>query len=182
MMSDNKIAQRYAGGLFNLAKELNNVDIVFKEMESIVRLFYDSKEFRCFIESPLIDKKKKISVAEAIFSGFSKTSLDFVRLIISNGRGSALGNMAKAYVHNVNKRKGIQTVVLTSAVALDRKVSEDIIRSSQLLNKEASFRLETVINPDILGGYILRVGDQQIDTSVRSQLDKIKKDFHLHSR
>ena len=179
-MLTSKVAKRYAQGLLNFTQESGNTDSVFTEMGDIVKTIEKSKELQNFFSSPIIDVKKKISIALEIFKEFSPVTKSLLQLIIKQGRESQLQNIAQEFINKVEDMKGVQRITLTSAVELSSENISNILKSSDLVNHDNKFDVKSIINPEILGGYILRVGDQQVDASVKSKLSKLKKEFQLN--
>jgi len=179
-MLTSKVAKRYAQGLLNFTKESGSTDAVFTEMGDMVKTIRNSKELQNFFASPVIDSKKKISIALEIFKGFSPVTQSLVQLIIKQGRESQMQNIAQEFVNKVNEMNGVQRITLTSATQLTEGNIESVLKSTPLINHDNKFDVKTIIDPAILGGYILRVGDQQIDASVKSKLGKLKKEFQLN--
>ncbi|MDF2832692.1 ATP synthase F1 subunit delta [Chryseobacterium indoltheticum] len=179
-MLTSKVAKRYAQGLLDFTKESGQTDAVFAEMKDVVKLMSESKDLNKFFLTPYIDANKKTEVANEIFKSFSPVSQNLIKLIIKNGRESQLKNVAQQFINKVEDINGIQRITLTTATQLSNENIEQILKSTNLVNASANFDIKVNVNPAILGGYILRVGDQQIDASVKSQLNKIKKDFQLN--
>jgi len=179
-MLTSKVAKRYAQGLLDFTKESGQTDAVFAEMKDVVKLMSESKDLNKFFLTTYIDANKKTEVANEIFKSFSPVSQNLIRLIIKNGRESQLKNVAQQFINKVEDINGIQRITLTTATQLSNENIEQILKSTNLVNASANFDIKVNVNPAILGGYILRVGDQQIDASVKSQLNKIKKDFQLN--
>ena len=179
-MLSSKVAKRYAKGLLDYTQETGNTAAVAGEMGDLLKTIRDSRELQNFFSSPVIDTKKKASVAKAIFKSFSPVAQNLIQLVISHGRESQLQNIAQEYINKVEDISGIQRITLTTAEPLTQANVDRILASTNLVNANHKFDLKTVINPEILGGYILRVGDQQIDTSVRSKLITLRKDFQLN--
>ena len=179
-MLTSKVAKRYAQGLLNFTQESGQTDSVFAEMGDIVKTIEKSKELQNFFSSPIIDVKKKISIALEIFKEFSPVTKSLLQLIIKQGRESQLQNIAQEFINKVEDMKGVQRITLTSAVELSSENISNILKSSDLVNHDNKFDVKSIINPEILGGYILRVGDQQVDASVKSKLSKLKKEFQLN--
>ncbi|WP_332018806.1 ATP synthase F1 subunit delta [Kaistella sp.] len=179
-MLTSKVAKRYAQGLLNFTQESGNTDSVFTEMGDIVKTIEKSKELQSFFASPIIDVKKKVSIALEIFKDFSPVTKSMLQLIIKQGRESQLQNIAQEYINKVEDMNGVQRITITSASALSSENINNILKSSELVNHDNKFDVKSIINPEILGGYILRVGDQQVDASVKSKLSKLKKEFQLN--
>ncbi|MBN9312524.1 MAG: ATP synthase F1 subunit delta [Chryseobacterium sp. 39-10] len=179
-MLTSKVAKRYAQGLLNFTQELGTTDTIFSEMGDVVKTIAGSRDFQNFFSSPIIDAKKKTAAAIEIFKGFSPVTRNLIKLVIMHGRESQLQNIAQEFINKVEDLHGVQRVTLTSATPLSEENISSILKSTSLVNHDKNFDLKSIINPEILGGYILRVGDQQVDASVRTELNKLKKEFQLN--
>lgn len=179
-MLTSKVAKRYAQGLLDFTNESGQTATVFSEMKDVAKIMSESADLNKFFLTPYIDAKKKIEVANEIFKSFSLSSLNLIRLVIKQGRESQLKNIAQEYINKVEDINGVQRAVLTIATQLSNANIEEILRSSNLVNVNSKFDLKVNIKPEILGGYILRVGDQQVDASVKTKLNQVKKDFQLN--
>ena len=93
-MLTSKVAKRYAQGLLDFTQESGNTDAVFGEMKDIVKIMSSSKELNQFVNTPIIDAKKKEAIALEIFKDFSQVSKNIIRLVIKQGRESQLRNIA----------------------------------------------------------------------------------------
>ena len=178
-MLTSKVAKRYAQGLLDFTQESGNTESVFNEMKDIVKIMSLSKDLNQFFSTPIIDARKKEAIALEIFKDFSPVAKNIIRLIIKQGREAQLKNIAQEFINKVEDIKGTQRISLTSASKLSEQNIQKIIADSKMVNV-SNYDLETIIKPYILGGYILRVGDQQIDASVKTQLNNIKKEFQLN--
>lgn len=179
-MLTSKVAKRYAQGLLNFTQETGNTASVFGEMGDIVKTIDQSKELQNFFNSPIIDAKKKVSIAMEIFQNFSPVSKNMIQMVIKHGREKQMQQIAQEFVNKVEDLNGVQRITLTSATELSTENINNILQSTNLVNHNNKFDVKTIINPNILGGYILRVGDQQIDASVKSKLTKLEKEFQLN--
>ncbi|MCY1662001.1 ATP synthase F1 subunit delta [Chryseobacterium sp. SL1] len=179
-MLTSKVAKRYAQGLLDFTNESGQTATVFSEMKDVVKLMNESQDLKKFFLTPYIDSKKKIEVAKEIFKGLSASSQNLITLVIRHGRENQLKNIAQEFINKVEDISGVQRVTVTSATQISKENLDQILRNSNLVNTNANFDLQINVKPEILGGYILRVGDQQIDASVKSKLNSIKKDFHLN--
>ncbi|WP_294311323.1 ATP synthase F1 subunit delta [uncultured Chryseobacterium sp.] len=179
-MLTSKVAKRYAQGLLDFTNESGQTATVFSEMKEVVKLMKESADLNKFFLTPYIDSKKKVEVANEIFKGLSASSQNLITLVIRHGRESQLKNIAQEFINKVEDINGVQRVTLTTATQLSKENLEQILKTSNLVNLKTSFDLQVNVKPEILGGYILRVGDQQIDASVKSKLNQVKKDFSLN--
>lgn len=179
-MLTGKVAKRYAQGLLDFTQEAGSTASVFGEMQDIVKTIENSKELKNFFASPIIEVKKKGSVAAELFKSFSPVTQNLIQLVIKHGRESQLQHIAQEFVNKVEDMNGVQRITITSAAQLSDDNINKILGSTNLVNHDNKFDVKTIINPEILGGYILRVGDQQVDTSVRTKLNQLKKEFQLN--
>lgn len=179
-MLTSKVAKRYAQGLLDFTNESGQTAAVFSEMKDVVKIMIESKDLNKFFLTPYIDAKKKIEVANEIFKGLSTSSQNLIKLVIKHGRENQLRNIAQEFINKVEDINGVQRVTLTTATPLSKENIDQILRSTDLVNANSNFDLKVNINQDILGGYILRVGDQQVDASVKTKLNQVKKDFQLN--
>ena len=179
-MLTSKVAKRYAQGLLDFTQESGNTVSVFAEMKDVVKIMKDSKELKNFFASPIIDAKKKISVASQIFVQLSPVAQNLITLVIKQGRESHLQDIAQEFINKVEDLQGVQRVTLTVATQLSSKNTDEIIKTTTLVDHTKNYDLKVVVNPEIIGGYILRVGDQQVDASVRTKLNQVKKEFQLN--
>lgn len=178
-MLTSKVAKRYAQGLLDFTQESGNTEAVFGEMKDIVKIVSESKDLNQFLHTPFIDARKKDAIALEIFKNFSPVSQNLVRLVIRHGREAQLNNIAQEFINKVEDIRGTQRISLVTATALSPETVRQIITDSKLVNVD-NYDLTTAVKPEILGGYILRVGDQQIDASVKTKLNNIKKEFQLN--
>lgn len=179
-MLTSKVAKRYAQGLLDFTNESGQTATVFSEMKDVVKIMKESADLNKFFMTPYIDSKKKIEVANEIFKGLSVSSQNLIRLVIKHGRESQLKNIAQEFINKVEDLSGVQRVTLTTATPLSKENLDQILRSTNLVNADSNFDLKVNVKPEILGGYILRVGDQQVDASVKTKLNQVKKDFQLN--
>ncbi|WP_426478778.1 ATP synthase F1 subunit delta [Chryseobacterium sp. CBSDS_008] len=179
-MLTSKVAKRYAQGLLDFTNESGQTATVFSEMKDVVKIMKESADLNKFFMTPYIDSKKKIEVATEIFKGLSVSSQNLIRLVIKHGRENQLKNIAQEFINKVEDLSGVQRVTLTTATPLSKENLEQILRSTNLVNADSNFDLKVNVKPEILGGYVLRVGDQQVDASVKTKLNQVKKDFQLN--
>ena len=103
-----------------------------------------------------------------------------ITLVIKQGREKYLEDIAKEYIEKVEEMNGVQKATLTTAEELSQQSIEHIVKSSSLIDANKKYKIKSIIKPELIGGYILRVGDQQIDNSVRTHLTNLRKEFQLN--
>jgi F-type H+-transporting ATPase subunit delta len=175
-MNDSKISVRYSRALFQSALEKKILDKVNQDMILITEIC-KVPETKEFLKSPVIVPSKKIDIFHKILGdNVEMITLSLIDLVVKNGRESFLPAIARVFINETMKHRGITKSVLTTASKVDEKVKNQI---SELISDVFSTKadLEEVTDPEIIGGFILRVDDNYIDASVRTKLNKIRKEL-----
>ena len=173
-MRSTAVASRYAKALLELAVDQKNIDSVVGDMDFLLQASEGSHDFELLIASPVIRSDKKIDIFEKIFDQFEELSMSFIRLITKNSREYLLPEIAASFGRQVKEHKGIVPVTLISAHKLDDS-SVDLIMSKVKSEINGKPEITKEIDEEIIGGFIVRVGDTQVNASVSSQLNKLKQ-------
>jgi F-type H+-transporting ATPase subunit delta len=173
-MSNIRLAKRYATGLWDYALSVNEDEVLVKEMQLLIEMIEQNRDFQLFLKSPIIETPKKIQIAKEIFSSFSPTSQRFVILVLQHKREIELLEIAKQVLELSDNYKGIQRVSIVSAIPLEQEIISKIIKSEPKINPDKAI-IENKIDESLIGGYVLRIEDRQIDASVKTKLNNIKK-------
>ncbi|MES2681813.1 MAG: ATP synthase F1 subunit delta [Bacteroidota bacterium] len=170
-------ATRYAKALMDLALESNQLDKVRSDMKTVEKLCKENREFNLFLKSPVIKTDKKLQVLKSIFEGkITPLTLSFLNLVATKHREAYVKEIAAAFDEQYKENKNIFTAVVTSARGLDdtsKKKVLDLIKSQ--MNGEVE--LVEKIDAATIGGFILKIGDRQIDRTVSRQLSNLKKEL-----
>lgn len=176
-MSEYRIASRYAKSLLDLAVEKGQLDEVNNDMLMFSNLVKENRDLLLMLKSPIITHDKKLSVLNQIFEGkVNDLTLAMFRILTRKQREKYLDQIAEAFHHQYNFNQGIEEATVTTTFALDAKIKaqfEDIV--AQISGKKVE--LTEVIDEELIGGFILRIGDKQIDDSVSSKLKALKLEF-----
>ena len=176
-MKDARAALRYAKAILNLAKDSNSQELVDNDMKLIVTTIAENDELKVVLNSPVIKATDKMKVLKALFSDKVNTiSLGLFNLLEENKRISMLESIAKQYSIIYDFNRNMQVAKVTTAVPLTKEIEAKVIAKIIGLTGEKA-NLENVINPNILGGFILRVGDVQYDASISNYLNELRKEF-----
>jgi F-type H+-transporting ATPase subunit delta len=175
-MNDSKISVRYSRALFQLAIDKKLLDKVKQDMILILEVS-KTPEARELINNPVIRPSKKSEIFHVLLDGnVEEITLSLIDLVIKNGRESFLPSIARVFIHETMKYHGVTETYLTTAVGVNpvvRKEIEDLV--SEVFNTRVD--MKETIDPDIIGGFILRVDDNYIDASIRNKLRKISKEL-----
>jgi F-type H+-transporting ATPase subunit delta len=134
-------------------------------------------EFKELLESPIVVPSKKITIIhKTIGKNLDKITISLIDMAVRNGREAFLPGIAREFIRRTKEHNGITESVLTTAVRVDKKTSEQI---SKLIADVFRTRVELkeVVDKDIIGGFILKIEDNYIDASVRNKLRKIEKEL-----
>lgn len=173
-MKGTKVASRYAKALLELAIENNTIDQVLGDMNYLLSANNETRDFQLFLNSPIIKADKKIAIFAELFDQFETVSKSFIELITKNGRESLLPEIAASFNAQVKEYKGIVPITLISATALDSATKDSILAK---VSARVSGQLEVTeqIDPSLIGGFIVRMDDKQIDASIASQFNNLKQ-------
>ena len=175
-MNDSKISVRYSRAIFQSALEKKLLDKVFQDMIFISEIC-KNKEIKEFLHSPIIIPSKKEAIFHKMLEGnVENITLSLIDLVVKNGRESFLPAITRNFIHETKEYKGITESLLTTAVSVDNKLKKQITDLiSDVFKTKAE--LKEIINPEIIGGFILQIDDNYIDASIRNKLRKIKKEL-----
>ena len=173
---ESTVAERYAGALFDLARESNSVESIEHALDKFLGLLRDSDDLRRFVLSPMFSTADQEQGLSAILKSIGITGLarDFLLVLAKNRRLFAVENVIKAYKSLCAKARGEVEAEVISAVPLTDAQTQDLTDTlRQKLGKTP--RLIAMVDPKLLGGLIIRVGSQMIDTSLRTKLKNLEK-------
>src|SRR6266487_1999349 len=177
-MPNPRLATRYAKSLIDLAIERDQLEKIFADMQWLQQVIKSSRDFFNLLKSPIIKPDKKQQVVEAILKGnVSEVTALFVRLLIAKGRESNLPEIITAFIDQYKEYKNIYTVNLTTATPLNDDLKNAIIDQIRKTSEMQNIELESTVNEDLIGGFVLQAGDKLIDASVAYDLKQIARQF-----
>jgi F-type H+-transporting ATPase subunit delta len=170
------VAGRYASALFELADNARSLDQVAQDLTTLRRMAGDSPELRRLLESPVIGREEKTKALLAVLDAANIKGLtrNFIGTVAANGRARDLVDMASAFLAELASRRGESTATVTSAVPLSPEQLQqlsDALRSVLGSNKVS---IDARVEPDILGGLVVKVGSRLFDSSIRSKLQRLQ--------
>ncbi|PYF70652.1 ATP synthase F1 subunit delta [Pedobacter nutrimenti] len=177
-MLENKAASRYAKSILDLATEQNALEQVKNDMLLIEEVIDKNPELEAILKNPIVPADKKCGILEGLFHGkVDKITISFLKLMVNKGRSEIVFGTSKEVIAQYNQLKGIVTAEVTSATPLTESSREEIIATvkREIGAKQVLIREKT--NADLIGGFVLKVGDRQFDASISNGLKKLKKEF-----
>ena len=175
-MIGERAAIRYAKAILEVANSKNAAKEVNSDMNLITSTVGNNAELDAFIQNPTISVEVKQNALLEVFATINPVTKNLFQLLFVNKRFEILETIATKYNQLFDEMNGIETAKVITAIpmdaALEAKIMEKIATFS---NKKIT--IENTVNPDIIGGFILRIGDQQYNASVANRLQELKREF-----
>ena len=174
-MKDIRVASRYAGALFAVAERSDILDAVAKDLVLMHRFLTEVPRLRAVIMEPLVSDSRKFAVADEAFGDrVTAASLNFLKLLIRKHREDLLEECAREFYALLAERSNTADAEVTTAVPLSTVQSARLNHSLQTLTGK-TIRMTTEVDPALVGGVVVRIGDTVIDGSVRGKLERLER-------
>jgi F-type H+-transporting ATPase subunit delta len=169
-----EIATVYARSLFEVASEQDKLDLVREELGAFTDALSETRELQVFFFSPYFSTQEKKDGLERAVSGADPVVMNFLKLLIEKHRMPATFRIRARYDALWEEENRLLPVQITSAVQLDEAIVKQLgDRISEQTGRNVE--LSSSVEPDILGGIVVRVGNSVLDASVRSRLEQLRK-------
>jgi F-type H+-transporting ATPase subunit delta len=177
-MSDIIVAKRYAKALFEVAKEQALISQVEEELKSVASAIKGNADLQKFLNHPSIDPSVKKDLLKQVFEGkVSEPVWNTLRVLIDKGREGIVSALVNDYVLIANEAQGLANATVYSAFALnENQVAEIASHFKKITGK--TLRIETAVDPKLLGGIQVRIGDRLYDGSISGKLDRLAKSLN----
>lgn len=177
-MLNPRLAGRYAKSLVDLAIERNQLEAIYNDMLYLQAICKSSREFVTLLKSPVVTADKKDAILKAVTGGkVSEITMAFNKLLVNKGREAGLPEIINAFIEQYKKHKGIHTVKLTTATPVSEELKQQIIGKIQEQTAMQNVDLQTAVKEELIGGFVLELGDTLVDGSIAYDLNKIKSQF-----
>ncbi|TNF70723.1 MAG: ATP synthase F1 subunit delta [Acidobacteria bacterium] len=171
------IARVYAQALLGLAESSGEVDQILEELLQLGSLMDEAPELGDYLQSPLVKEESRREAVESLFRGrLSDLLVDTLQVMNRKGRLELIHALVEAYRQEYEVLRGQVDVRITTAIPLSDRVRQRLrVTTSKLTGKEA--QLVEKIEPSILGGMILQIGDGKMDTSIARKIRKLAEEM-----
>jgi len=171
------VARRYAAAFFEIAKQQNQLGEMEVQLQRLVDDINANRELKKVFNHRLIKERDKKAVVKDIFGGrISPVMMNFVYILIDKKREVYLEQILLQYVEMANVARNIMDASVTSAIELSPKDIKDLQgRLAELTGKNV--RLKTLVDPQLIGGLVIRVGDRIMDGSISKRLQMLKNNL-----
>jgi F-type H+-transporting ATPase subunit delta len=177
-MVDSRAASRYAKSLLGLAIEQKALDNVHNDMLLFSKAVDENKSFALMLRNPVISHDKKNEILTKIFKGkVHALTMSFLDIITRKNREPLLPSIAREFHTQYNEFKGISKATVISATPLDEKLRGEFQTLVKKYSDKTQVELVEKVDPSMIGGFILNVGDRQIDASIKNKLTALKLKF-----
>ena len=175
-MINTRAANRYAKAFLSITKSEDDLMIMFKDMSSVKKAFEQSQELKLFIDSKVIKETDKVETLKMVFPDLSTYSINLLNHIMNSGRIDLFDDIAKCFVELYNEKMGNQDVTLISASKLSEPILTEIKSKVKSLTSKNVY-ITNKVDKNLIGGFILKVGDKQYDASFKQQLKNLEQEF-----
>jgi len=172
-----RAAVRYAKALLESAEASNIQELIYGDMKSVYDTIQGSRELQVTLQSPVIKVEDKQQILQKIFADSNELTQALINTLAANKRTQLLSGVSQSFLELYKERKGIKDAVVITAVAMTPEIENKILDKIKSLTGSDTITIKNEINPEILGGFILRVGDIQYDASIRNQFQILKNKF-----
>lgn len=170
------VAGRYASALFELADNARSLDQVAQDLASLRRMIADSPDLARLIANPVIGRALQGTALLAVLdaAGIAGLSRNFIGTVAANGRARELPAMAGAFLAELARRRGETSATVTTAVPLTDAQLAQLTETLRGVLGGAKVSIDAHVEPDILGGLVVKVGSRLFDSSIRSKLQRLQ--------
>jgi len=178
-MAGTRAAIRYAKAVLSLAEDQKKADVVNNDMKLIANTISENTELSHVLNNSVIKSEAKKSALLTIFPKLNTITTGLFDVLLSNKRLHLLNDVAQKYSILFDQLNGKEVAQVTTAFPLTDDLEIKVLAKIKELTNKA-VELENVVDENILGGFILRIGDKQYDASVSNKLNKLKREFTLN--
>jgi len=175
-MASTRAAIRYAKAILDIATTNQNLNSVKEDMEMVVNAINSSAELKDFLQSPVVSGSFKFSSLNQIFATAQKETKGLFQLLLTNKRFELLQEIATQFIALFNEINGNQVAKVITAFPLTADLEAKVLEKIATFSTK-KITIENTIDPSIIGGFILRIGDLQYNASVANRLQNLKREF-----
>ena len=168
-----RAAIRYAKAIFEIAKEENSIDSVFRDMKTVEILCNSSHDFKNLLSNSQINYNEKKTAILFLIKDHNSLTIKLLDLLIQNKRVYIVNDIAHSFIQLYNSHNDIKEAVVITASPIDKDLEEKILSKINISDLN-SINLKNIVNPEILGGFIIRFDGKEYNASVKQNLNNLK--------
>ncbi len=176
-MQGTRVASRYAKAFIDLTIEQGVLEQAYADMKAIDEVCKSNSDFVSFLKSPIVKTDKKQTVLLELFKGkFNKVTDAYIHLITNKKREIYLAEIANEFINQYKTKKKILTAIVTTANGIDEVTRKQII---EIVKGQSTSEviIQEKIDKNVIGGFIIRVGDKQVDATIARKINSLKRSF-----
>ncbi len=173
----NIVASRYAEALFEVGEESNSTTKLYEELNAVVDIMKSDKDFYNVLKSPLVPKGDKKNIIENVFNNRIDNNLkNFFKILIDKDRMTSIFIIQKTFKDLLNEKNNVIEGEAVSAIPMSKEEIKQLEANlSSKYNKNVT--LENIVDKTILGGILVRLGNKEIDGTVKTRLENLKEEL-----
>ena len=175
-MASTRAAIRYAKAILDLANSKGVAEAVNNDMKLIASTIESNLELSTFIQNPTTKVEVKESALLEVFANVNGVTKGLFHLLFENKRFEILEAIAVEYSKVFDEGNGIEVAKVTTAIPMDAALEAKVLAKIETLS-DKKITIENIVDPSIIGGFILRIGDQQYNASVANRLQVLKREL-----
>ena len=175
-MASTRAAIRYAKAILDLANSKGVAEAVNNDMKSIASTIESNLELSTFIQNPTTKVEVKESALLEVFANVNGVTKGLFHLLFENKRFEILEGIALEYKRLFDESNGVEVAKVTTAIPMDAALEAKVLAKVSTLS-DKKITIENIVDPSIIGGFILRIGDQQYNASVANRLQVLKREL-----
>lgn len=171
-----RAAIRYAKAILETAVASGTTEKVNQDMLSVVASMAGSAELSAFLSSPIISTEVKMNAVSEVFAAVQPETKSLFRLLQENKRFEILAEIANQFNAQYDVMNGVEVAKVTTAIAMNAELESKVLAKIATIS-DKKITIENLVDPSIIGGFILRIGDKQYNASVANRLQELKREF-----
>ena len=176
-MSSTRAAIRYAKAILEIADSKNVTSEVSADMALIASTIQSNSELSSFIQNPLVKTDAKKDVVSEVFASVNPVTQSIFQLLLENKRFEILDSIAVEYNKLFDIMIGVEVAKVTTAVPMDAELEAKVSAKIASISSSKKITIENIVDPAILGGFILKIGDKQYNASIADRLQVLKREL-----
>lgn len=179
-MKESRISLRYAKALFDLAQEQNIIDAVHNDMQLVNSICKSNRDFVLMLNNPIIKADKKKAIIKQIFeASITKMSLAFLSIIATKRRESYIEGISYQFIEFYREFNNMITAYLTTAAPSTEEIRQKVLTLVKDFTHKEVVLVEE-IKEKIMGGFILKFSNKQLDESIKSKIIRLKREYNIN--
>ncbi len=171
-------AKVYGDALMEVALEGQKVDALYDEAKALAGVWEENRPLAALLDNPKVVKEEKLELLETIFRDrVSPDMLGFLTTVVEKGRHKEIPSILECFIGQVKEYKRIGTAYVASAVSLNDAQKAQVKERLLSTTRYVEFEIHYTVDPSLIGGMVIRIGDRVVDSSIKTQLYQLQKEL-----